>query len=316
MFSYQALTLFSIYTFFSVTITSGSSIAAGIFVPMMLCGATLGKTFGTFLQMIFPDVDPPIDSSIYALVGATALMSGFSRITISLCVIIIEITENAQYLLPIMLAVVCAKWVGDTISKSQYEEMSHLKSIPFLDYHPPHSAFALNISEIMTKDVICFDEVERLDVIVKVLRETKHNGFPVVRKESEQPKKTYRGLILRKQLLIMIANQEFSYGIDGEVPQTMSYAHYLSMMNRKWDLDNISLPPEESLNRLTLHLNNYMDRSHLVVQTSFCFIETFKLFRTQGLRYLPVVDEYFQVVGILTRHDLLFYHFPASSEVS
>lgn len=39
-------------------------------------------------------MNPPIDASIYALIGSTAWMSGFSRITISLCVIIVELTES------------------------------------------------------------------------------------------------------------------------------------------------------------------------------------------------------------------------------
>jgi H+/Cl- antiporter ClcA len=46
------------------------------------------------MSAAFPSLDPPIDESIYALIGAGAMMTGFSRITISLCVIMIEITQS------------------------------------------------------------------------------------------------------------------------------------------------------------------------------------------------------------------------------
>lgn len=82
------------------------------------------------------------------------MMSGFSRSTISLVVIMMELTESnetelnyfctkinadTQFLLPIMLAVMCAKWVGDAFNKSIYEEWLEQKSIIFLDPKPPRS---------------------------------------------------------------------------------------------------------------------------------------------------------------------------------
>lgn len=51
-----------------------------------------------------------------------------------------------------------------------------------------------------------------------------------------------------------------------------------------------------------------MDRSHVVIQDSFSFINAYRLFQTEGLRHLPVVNKNFQVVGIVTRHDLLIFN--------
>lgn len=36
-----------------------------------------------------------------------------------------------------------AKWIGDALSKSIYEEISELKSIPYLEHHPPYSTYKL-----------------------------------------------------------------------------------------------------------------------------------------------------------------------------
>ncbi len=41
-----------------------------------------------------------------------------------------------------MVGVMSAKWVGDTMSKSIYDELAELKSIPLLEDHPPKSTYS------------------------------------------------------------------------------------------------------------------------------------------------------------------------------
>jgi chloride channel 7 len=56
-----------------------------------------------------------------------------------------------------------------------------------------------------------------------------------------------------------------------------------------------------------------MDVSHVIVQDTFSYLDAYRLFGTQGLRHLPVVDDQFQVIGIITRRDLLHFHFETLS---
>jgi chloride channel 7 len=146
--SYNALTLglFSLTYFWLASITYGLSIPSGLFVPCILIGASWGRLFGTLLQTAFPDktwievsaglqfVRPgsgriklcaapqrfaPLlrQPGKYALIGAAAMLGGVVRMTISLTVIIIEATGNITYGLPIMLAVIFAKWFGDVFNE-------------------------------------------------------------------------------------------------------------------------------------------------------------------------------------------------------
>ena len=48
----------------------------------------------------------------------------------------IEITNDVAFLLPIMVAVMVAKWVGDYITHPLYHSLLELKCIPFLDSEP------------------------------------------------------------------------------------------------------------------------------------------------------------------------------------
>lgn len=47
-----------------------------------------------------------------------------------------EITNDIQFLLPIMVAIMVAKWVGDFATHPLYHALLELKCIPFLDSEP------------------------------------------------------------------------------------------------------------------------------------------------------------------------------------
>lgn len=76
MFPIPTLLIFLMLYFVIVTLTAGITVAAGLFVPMMLVGATFGRIMGQTMQILFGDYvsNPSIDASIYALVGAAAMM--------------------------------------------------------------------------------------------------------------------------------------------------------------------------------------------------------------------------------------------------
>ena len=47
-----------------------------------------------------------------------------------------EITNDVQFLLPIMATIMVAKWVGDFMTHPFYHAVLELKCIPFLDSEP------------------------------------------------------------------------------------------------------------------------------------------------------------------------------------
>lgn len=62
------------------------------------------------------------------------MLSGVTRMTVSLVVIMFEITGDVQYIVPIMITVMVSKWVGDGISRDGiYDEHILINEYPFLD---------------------------------------------------------------------------------------------------------------------------------------------------------------------------------------
>ncbi|XP_076814299.1 chloride channel protein A-like [Clavelina lepadiformis] len=65
-----------------------------------------------------------VDPGAMAVIGAAAFFGGVSRLTVSLTVIMLEITNDTSFLLPLMTAVITSKWVGDCFYKhSLYEDI-------------------------------------------------------------------------------------------------------------------------------------------------------------------------------------------------
>lgn len=52
---------------------------------------------------------------LYSMVGAAASLSGVTRTTISLAVIMFELTDSLSYVIPVMLSVLVAKTVADAL---------------------------------------------------------------------------------------------------------------------------------------------------------------------------------------------------------
>jgi H+/Cl- antiporter ClcA len=106
--------------FLQTSVTFGALIPAGLFVPSLFIGGCVGRFLGVLLKFAgLPGVEGDIEPGIYAMVGAGAMLAGVSRLTISLVVVLFELTGGLTYVVPFMLSVLTAKWVGDFITDGQ-----------------------------------------------------------------------------------------------------------------------------------------------------------------------------------------------------
>lgn len=98
-----------------VIVSYGCKVPAGIFVPSMAIGASFGRMIGIFVQHLhesFPQSaffaacepdGPCITPGTYAFLGAAAALSGIMHITVSVVVIMFELTGALTYILPTMV---------------------------------------------------------------------------------------------------------------------------------------------------------------------------------------------------------------------
>ena len=115
---------------FLTTITFGIKVPAGIYVPSMVVGGLLGRIVGHLVQhfslnnpdwSVFsscPKEGGPercVTPGVYALVAAGATMCGVTRLSVTLAVILFELTGSLDHVLPFSLAVLVAKWTADAL---------------------------------------------------------------------------------------------------------------------------------------------------------------------------------------------------------
>ncbi len=96
----------------STTLAAGGS--GGVFAPSLYIGAMLGGAFGLAANAAFPSMTAP--AGAYALVGMGALFAGAAHAPISSILILFEMTDDYQIILPLMLAVcisyLMASWLN------------------------------------------------------------------------------------------------------------------------------------------------------------------------------------------------------------
>jgi chloride channel 3/4/5 len=115
-------------------VTFGIKVPAGIFIPTLGVGACAGRIVGLAVQYarwrwpnaaVFAscgETGQCVIPGLYAMVGAAAALSGVTRTTVSLAVIMFELTDTLTYTMPVMLGVLVAKTVADALEpKGIYE---------------------------------------------------------------------------------------------------------------------------------------------------------------------------------------------------
>lgn len=159
------LVAFVIKAFLTI-ITFGIKVPAGIYVPSMVVGGMMGRIIGhttQYLVLQYPHFflwrDCPatggmercVTPGVYALVAAGATMCGVTRLSITLAVILFELTGSLDHVLPFSLGVLSAKWVADAIEPlSIYDLLTDMNSYPFLD-NKMHPVFDTELSDIVPR---------------------------------------------------------------------------------------------------------------------------------------------------------------------
>jgi chloride channel 3/4/5 len=141
--------------------TFGSGVPAGVFVPSMAMGAVTGRLVG--LAMSYYQLCTDCEHGTYALIGAAAGLAGVTRMTVSLTVIMFELTGAVSFILPIMITVVIAKFVGEAIEPhSIYDTIIQQNEYPWFsqDVHVK----TVRVRDIMTPAQECVCITENVDI--------------------------------------------------------------------------------------------------------------------------------------------------------
>ncbi|XP_008413138.1 chloride transport protein 6 isoform X2 [Poecilia reticulata] len=114
---------------------------------------------------------------------------------------------------------------------------------------------------------------------------------------------TFHGLILRSQLVnLLIRGVCYSENQSSAAQPRLSFTEMTEDYPRYPDIHEVDLA---LLNpRMIVDVTPYMNSCPYAVSPNTRISQVFNLFRTMGLRHLPVVNAVGEIVGIITRHNL------------
>ncbi|KAK9370277.1 chloride channel [Lipomyces kononenkoae] len=175
-----------------VIVSYGSKVPAGIFVPSMAIGASFGRLVGILVQILYESHPESgffaacskdgqcITPGTYAFLGAAAALSGIMNITVSVVVIMFELTGALTYILPTMIVVGVTKIINDKFGKGGIAEQTiFFNGFPFLDKE--EHVFGVNVSDVMIQGISVLPSYGMtLGEVEELLKRTKYGGFPVV----------------------------------------------------------------------------------------------------------------------------------------
>ncbi|XP_059369762.1 chloride channel protein 2-like isoform X2 [Carassius carassius] len=154
------LVIFIVMKFWMSALATTLPVPCGAFMPVFVIGAAFGRLVGESMAAWFPEgintdgIIYPIVPGGYAVVGAAAL-SGAVTHTVSTAVIVFELTGQISHILPIMIAVILANAVAQSLQPSIYDSIIRIKKLPYLPElgWGHHEKYNIRVEDIMVRDV-------------------------------------------------------------------------------------------------------------------------------------------------------------------
>lgn len=154
-----------------------SGLLGGTFAPSLFIGASLGSMIGHAARLVG---DATIDPGAYALVGMGAFFGGFLRCPMAAVLIVLELTNDYDLILPLMLAVAISTAISSRLAPRTLTEDQMIREGYRERDVGADPIGSLPVSEVMSAAVQTFPAELALSRIVEMTFEQRHKQYPVV----------------------------------------------------------------------------------------------------------------------------------------
>jgi chloride channel 3/4/5 len=310
---------------FLVIISYGCKVPAGIFVPSMAIGASFGRMVGIIVQALHesfpqsaffaackPDV-PCITPGTYAFLGAGAALSGIMHITVSVVVIMFELTGALTYILPTMIV------VGTTKAVSAYfppggiaDRMIAFSGFPFLDTKEEHT-FHTSVSSAMTPATnltLLPSTGLTLRALEALLRKSTYQGFPIVEDRSSR---ILLGYIGRTELRYAIDKTKKEVTLSPEAKCLFLAPEGTAVRTPSALTPPVTFEDFEDRERQVIDFSRFVDPTPLSVHPKLALETVMEVFKKIGPRVI-LVGLKGRLMGLVTVKDCLKYQFKVEAQ--
>ena len=258
-------------------LTTGSRIPSGLIVPALGTGAIFGRLVGQIVH----DTSP----GIFAMVGASAFLAGVSRMTVSLTVIMFELTGEVEFIPPFMIAILTAKIIVDALHEEGVNDHTVLGE--FLEHE--HAARIARSIGGTAKDLIpSYQSMQDMTLQVgpeyKVLKQVLAHKLARMRHHG-----------LRDAGVVLVDDKSFLHG-------------YISESELDFVVRDRELADNEPLDLLAGPVAAFVDRTPLAVNAGTPLEMVVEMVYQLGLRHVIITEEdTSKVVGVILKQRLVMY---------
>jgi chloride channel 3/4/5 len=241
-----------------------------------------GECSTAFEQCVVP--------GFYAVVGACAFLGGVTRMTVSLVVIMVELTGGLSYSVPLMCAALVSKLVGDALVREGiYDAHIQLNNYPYLDvkseFNDQTTAFdVLENRQEKNELIILPRDGLTLGELITIVRTWKYNGYPVVANRDEA---SIIGFVLRRDLQLVLQQRTLT-NVQSNVDTPVSFSRIIQQSN-------------------SIHLYRLLNRSPATITLDTPTTTIIDMCRKLGAQKILITNDKGHLVGILTKKDIIAY---------
>ncbi len=173
----------------ATSISLASFGSGGTFAPLLFIGAAFGAGFAQVLETTGVNVTP----GAFALVGMSAVFSSATRAPISSIILMFELSDGYQLILPLLIASVISTLIADIFHpESVYQLALSRKGLQLKRSRESDLLQSVTVKEVMSKNIPTLFADDTLEYGDQRLASSHHNGFVIV--ERTQPEK-YLGIL-------------------------------------------------------------------------------------------------------------------------
>lgn len=276
-------------------ITYGCKVPAGIFVPSMAAGATFGRALGLVAELVYENnkdlalfstcpKDKCIIGGTYAFLGAGAALSGITHLTVTVVIVMFELTGALRYIVPTMIVVAVTKAINDKWGEGGIaDQMIKFNGLPLIDAKDEF-VFNTTVEAAMAHATVVLPTASSAILtkaqIKNLLDKTNFRGFPVVT--------TYEN----PRILGYVSRLDLEYA--------------LTIHDRFAGSTPCQFTPTRAEN--TIDLSSIVKQLPLTINVHARLEYVLDIFVKLGPR-LILVEDAGQLVGIVTRKDMLRYEY-------
>ncbi|KAG8168512.1 hypothetical protein KVR01_001261 [Diaporthe batatas] len=264
-------------------ITFGCKVPSGIIIPALDAGALFGRMVGQA-----PFLVHSISPGIFAMIGAAAFLAGVSRMTVSLAVIMFELTGEVNFIPPFMVAI---------LTSNVYDLSQHLLGHPFLDVE--HSLAKVREAGRGTLE----DLIPPKNTMEEITVHMGPDGIisrQLLRRKLSQLKA--RGLMDAGLVLVNAQGICHGYLPEAELEYALTLKEYAEDANedgtgQQYEVDLVRGP-----------ISDFVNRTPLTIPSTAPVEYAVEMFGKLGLRYLVIVEEdSAKVLGLVIKKRLVKY---------